>query len=65
MARILVIDDAQQVRDDIRLILEREGYAGDDACDGYEGVRFFSETRPTLSLRYPYAGMGGVQTIWS
>ncbi len=64
MARILVIDDDQQVRDVIRLILEREGYDVDDACDGYEGVRFFSETKPDLVITdILMPGMGGVQTI--
>jgi len=64
LARILVIDDDDQVRDVIRMILEKEGYTVDDACDGNEGVRVFRETGPDLVITdILMPGMGGVQTI--
>jgi CheY-like chemotaxis protein len=64
MARILIIDDDAQVRDVMRRMLEREGYAVDVACDGYEGIRSFSENRPDLVITdILMPGMGGVETV--
>lgn len=64
MARILVIDDEEQVRKVIRLILEHDGYEVIEAADGTEGVRLFSDTNPDLVITdILMPGMGGVQTI--
>lgn len=39
MKRILIIDDENSIRRTLRDILENEGYAIDDAPDGYEGLK--------------------------
>tara|TARA_R110002124_G_scaffold287365_1_gene474094 strand:+ start:25933 stop:26310 length:378 start_codon:yes stop_codon:yes gene_type:complete len=39
MARILVIDDTDGVRETIKVTLENEGHIVDDACDGIKGQK--------------------------
>lgn len=64
LARILIIDDDQYVRDVLRHMLEPEGYEVDDACNGDDGVRIFSEQRQDLVITdILMPGMGGVQII--
>jgi DNA-binding NtrC family response regulator len=64
VARILIIDDDEYVRDVLRQMLEREGYEVDEACNGDDGVRIFSEKRQDLVITdILMPGMGGVQTI--
>jgi CheY-like chemotaxis protein len=64
LARILIIDDDECVRDVLRQMLEREGYEVDEACNGDDGVRIFSEQRQDLVITdILMPGMGGVQTI--
>ena len=41
MERILIIDDEQQIRSMLRLMLEREGYEVVEAPDGIEGIRVY------------------------
>ncbi len=38
MNKILVVDDDQQIRNMLRVTLERENYAVVEACDGFEAV---------------------------
>jgi DNA-binding NtrC family response regulator len=64
LARILIIDDDNDVRDVLRQMLEREGYEVDEACNGDDGVKIFSEQRQDLVITdILMPGMGGVQTI--
>ena len=42
MPRILVIDDNRDMRDLLRVVLERDGYAVDVAADGEEGLQIQS-----------------------
>jgi DNA-binding NtrC family response regulator len=64
LARILIIDDDEYVRDVLRQMLEREGYEVDQACNGDDGVRIFSEHWQDLVITdILMPGMGGVQTI--
>jgi DNA-binding NtrC family response regulator len=64
LARILIIDDDEYVRDVLRQMLEREGYEVDEACNGDDGVRIFSEQGHDLVITdILMPGMGGVQTI--
>lgn len=50
MARILVIDDEEMVRDTIRKALERDGHSVGEAADGEEGVKLFQEKQPDLVI---------------
>jgi len=50
MARILVIDDDELVRQTVRGILERAGHGVDEATDGSEGLLRATQLRPDLIL---------------
>ncbi len=50
LARILVIDDDDQMRDLLQAILEREGYEVIIAEDGKIGTRLFQQNLPDLVL---------------
>lgn len=48
MAKILIIEDEEQVRDMIRQTLERAGHEVFEAADGEEGVELFQHQRIDL-----------------
>jgi len=50
MARILIIDDEQQIRSMLRLMLEREGYEVVEAPDGIEGIRAYRQKPADLII---------------
>lgn len=50
MARILIIDDDELVRQTIRLTLEGNGHSVGEAVDGEEGLRIFQEKEPDLVI---------------
>ena len=50
MARILVVDDEEDVRDMVRLILEPHGYEITEAADGEEGLQRYREAPADLVL---------------
>jgi CheY-like chemotaxis protein len=50
MARILVIDDNDEMRDVLRRWLEREGYEVSEAADGDEGIKLFHKEPADLVI---------------
>src|SRR3954453_21187080 len=48
--RVLVVDDEEDVRTFVRLVLESEGYEVQSAADGAEGLRAIREGRPDLVI---------------
>ena len=50
MALVLVVDDEPLMRRTLRTALERAGHAVEEAQDGDEGLRKFSESKPDLVL---------------
>jgi CheY-like chemotaxis protein len=48
--RVLVVDDEEDVRTFVRLVLESEGYEVQSAADGAEGLRAIAEGRPDLVI---------------
>lgn len=50
MARVLVADDSEQIRQAIRLTLEAEGYEIIEASDGLETIDLAAEHSPDLIL---------------
>jgi CheY-like chemotaxis protein len=64
MARILIIDDDDLVRDFLRQMLESAGYEVEDACNGLEGLKVFKEQNIDLVITdILMPGMGGTETI--
>jgi DNA-binding NtrC family response regulator len=50
MARVLVIDDDEEIRVLVAAMLERAGHKPEVAVDGKEGLRKFGERKPHLVL---------------
>ncbi|MDE5716528.1 MAG: response regulator, partial [Lachnospiraceae bacterium] len=48
--RILIADDEAEIRDILRLYLEKEGYEIVEAADGMEAVRLIREEKIDLAL---------------
>ncbi len=46
--KILVVDDEKDIVDIVKEILKHEGYEVDTACDGEEGLKKVSESKPDL-----------------
>jgi CheY-like chemotaxis protein len=64
MARILVIDDEEQMRRMLRRALERQGYEIIEACDGNEGVQCYRSVHVDLVISdILLAGQEGFETI--
>jgi len=64
MATILIIDDAADVRDTLRTILEMSGHRVIEAADGRAGIAAYAAERPGLvvtDLNMP--GMNGIATV--
>jgi DNA-binding response OmpR family regulator len=49
-ARVLVIDDEPDIRTLLRTLLERAGYAVDEAADGLEGLQAFYRSSPDVVI---------------
>jgi CheY-like chemotaxis protein len=64
MARILLIDDDDAVRDMVRLMLERLGHTIVEARDGEEGLSLFCPAAPDLVITdMVMPGMGGLEVV--
>lgn len=50
MARILIVDDDQPVREMLQQMLEKEGYTIETAADGNEAIRKFDNNPPDLII---------------
>ena len=50
MANILIIDDNEDLRETLLMLLEDEGHSAIMASDGASGVRAFAEARPDLVI---------------
>lgn len=50
MSKILVVDDEKQVRDMLRMVLERAGYEVFEAPDGAKALRVFQERPADLVI---------------
>ena len=50
MERILIIDDEQQIRSMLRLMLERDGYEVLEAPDGIEGIEAYRQKPADLII---------------
>ncbi|MDD5227372.1 MAG: response regulator [Methylococcales bacterium] len=50
MARILIIDDEEQLRDLLKQMLSRDGHEVVTAFDGVDGMRVFNQFNPELVI---------------
>jgi CheY-like chemotaxis protein len=50
MAKILVIDDEEQLRDLLKQMLTRDGHEVTTASDGVEGMRAFEQIQPDVVI---------------
>ncbi len=65
MARILVIDDDELLRETVREVLEDAGHEVEEAEDGVVGVRVFKEHPADLVITdIIMPNKEGIQTIW-
>lgn len=48
MSRILIVDDSETVLHFLRIVLEREAYEVDTACDGTDGLAKAHQSLPDL-----------------
>ena len=61
---ILVVDDEDDVRELLRVLLEREGYRVECACDGDEGLKIAKSLRPDLVITdHIMPGLSGKQLV--
>ena len=64
MAKILVIDDEEDVRDVLKLVLERAGFDVCVAADGREGLQLLEEQGIDLVITdVIMPGIDGVETV--
>lgn len=64
MARILIIDDDKAVCDDVKSILEREGYEVDTSLSGESGIeKVKTADYDLIYLDIHMPGMGGIETF--
>jgi CheY-like chemotaxis protein len=62
--KILLIDDEEDIRNIMRIILERAGYEVLDASNGREGLRIYHQTYPDLVITdILMPEMEGLETI--
>jgi CheY-like chemotaxis protein len=61
---ILVVDDEDDVRELLRVLLEREGYRVECACDGDEGLTLAKSLRPDLVITdHIMPGLSGKELV--
>ena len=64
MARILVVDDEDSIRQSLRMILEYEGFEVSEAASGLDGIRAVESDRPDLVfLDIKMAGLDGLEAL--
>lgn len=60
--RILIIEDDQDIRESVRILLEGEGFSIEEAKDGFEGLEKLSDAIDLVILDIMMPGMSGIQT---
>lgn len=61
-ATILIIEDDEDIREGIRILLESENYCIKEAADGFEGLRLLSEDTDLVILDIMMPGISGLKT---
>jgi two-component system, chemotaxis family, chemotaxis protein CheY len=64
MARILVIDDDEQIREMVRRILESRGHTVEDADQGVAGIAYVAQRAPDLVITDIFMpGQDGIEVL--
>lgn len=63
MARILIIDDENEIRESLRELLQASGYTVDTAKDGFEGLQQMRAAPADVVLCDMLMPYGGIATI--
>ncbi len=61
ITKILIVDDDQEIREILRVLLESEGYEIDDAADGEEALEKFNDDVQLIILDIMMEGLSGYQ----
>lgn len=61
-ANILIIEDDEDIREGIRILLESEDYGITEAADGFEGLRLLSDDTDLVILDIMMPGISGLKT---
>ena len=61
-ANILIIEDDEDIREGVRILLEGEGYHVKEACNGLEGLKVLSEETDLVILDVMMPGISGLRT---
>lgn len=61
-ANILVIEDDEDIREGIRILLKSEDYHITEAADGWEGLRLLAEDTDLVILDIMMPGISGIKT---
>lgn len=59
---ILIIEDDEDIREGVRILLEGEGYQVTEACNGMEGLRKLSNETDLVILDIMMPGISGLKT---
>lgn len=62
MERILMIEDDEDIREGVRILLEGEGYEVLEAKNGREGLQLLAEGPDLVILDIMMPGMSGLKT---
>jgi len=64
MAKILIVDDDEELRAVMKGVLELEGFQVCEAHNGLKALKVFSNDRPdTVLLDLNMSGMGGMEVL--
>lgn len=61
-ANILIIEDDEDIREGIRILLESEDYHITEAADGWEGLKYLSDNTDLVILDIMMPGISGLKT---
>ena len=63
MANILIIEDDEDIREGVRILLEGEGYSVTEAESGRKGLELLSEEQDLVILDVMMPGMSGLRPV--
>lgn len=61
-AKILIIEDDEDIRESVKILLEGEGFQVEEACNGSEGIKKISVAPDLVILDIMMPGISGIKT---